>query len=184
MACPLPSSGYSGLEGSAQARSGLFNTEGAVNLARKLRHHPLRSSFTAALPKPAAPRSEPSALPKPAAACSEPSALHKAAITGGSAQSEPSSQPEAADTAGCARSEPSTLSKPANSGRSTRSETSAQVQKCPEDGQALPEEAGRAGSAESEISQAPVRTRFSIVETTPLPHIVHHADSAQAADEA
>ena len=171
MACPLPSSGYCGFEGSAQARSGLFNTEGAANLARKLRHHPLRSSFTAALPKPAAP-------------CSEPSALHKAAITGGSARSEPSTQPKAANTAGCARSEPSTLSKSADSGRSTRSETSAQVQKCPKDGQALPEEAGRAGSAESEVSQAPVQTRFSIVETTPLPHIVHHADSAQAADEA
>jgi len=171
MACPLPSSGYSGFEGSAQACLGLFNTEGAVNLARKLRHHPLRSSFTAALPKPAAPRSEPSAL-------------HKAVITGGSVRSEPSTQPKAANTAGFAHSEPSTLSKPAESGRSTRSETNAQIQKCPKDGQALPEEAGRAGSTESEVSQAPVQTRFSIVETISLPHIVHHADSAQAADEA
>ena len=125
MACPLPSLGPNAFEGRAQARSFLFNTEGPANLRRKLQHHPLHSSFTAALPKP----------------------------TG--------------------------------AGSPARSESGAQDRARSEAGESGPRAGNDAMSAAgSEPIQAPVQTRFSVMEAVPLARVVYHAESAQAAAEA
>ena len=107
MACPLPSSfEHNGFEGRAQARCGLFNTEGPVSMARRLHAHPLRSTFAIAPLKPAPVQAQAGA---------------------GNAGADDAAQNEAAE------------------------------------------------------GDAPVQTRFSIVEAVPLPHVVSHpAESAQA----
>ena len=125
MACPLPSFKDTAFEGHAQARSGLFNTEGPTNLRRKLQHHPLHSSFTAALPKPAG--------------------------AGSPARSEISAQEQARFQA-------------------TQSDPGAAV--------------GSISAAEPDVMQAPVQTRFSVMEAVPQARVGHHAESAQAAAEA
>lgn len=116
MACPLPDLAGSSFEGSAQARSGLFNTEGPASIARKLQNHPLRATITAALPSTA---------------------------RSGSAWSEGSSQRK-----GSAGAEASQEGVGAG-----------------------------ANSAKVDANEAPVQTRFSIVQAVPS------AESALAADE-
>lgn len=121
----MPSSEHTAFEGRAQARSFLFNTEGPANLRRKLQHHPLHSTFTAALPKPAG--------------------------AGSPAHFETGTRDRARSEAG---------------------------------------EFGSRGGVEavsaagSEPVQAPVQTRFSVMEAIPLARVMSHAESAQAAAEA
>ena len=106
------------LEGHAQARSGLFNTEGPTSLRRKLQHRPLHSSFTAALPKPA------------------------------------------------------------GAGSPAPSATSAHDQARSEAIESAPGEAvGTISAAESDVVQAPVQTRFSVMEAIPMARVGHHAES-------
>ena len=125
MACPLRSSGHTAFEGRAQSRSFLCNTEGPDKLRRKLQHHPLHSSFTAALPKPA------------------------------------------------------------GAGSPARSETGAHDRARSEAGESGPRGGFEAVSAAgSEPVQAPVQTRFSVMEAIPLARVMHHAESAQASAEA
>ena len=125
MACPLPSFGHTAFEGHAQARSGLYNTEGPANLRRKLQHHPLQSSFTAALPKPAR-------AGRPA---------HPEMIAKDIAQSEAGVPVPRGDVEAVS-------------------------------------------AAESEAVQAPVQTRFSVMEAVPMARVVPDVESAQAAAEA
>jgi hypothetical protein len=108
MACPLPSSfERSSFEGRAQARCGLFNTEGPASMARRLHAHPMRSSFVVAPLKPAPVQAKAGA---------------------GNASADAAAPIEGAE------------------------------------------------------GDAPVQTRFSIVEAVPLPHVVSlPAESAQAA---
>ena len=100
MGNPLPSLEGSSFEGRAQARSGLFRTEGPASMARKLARHPepLRSSFMAAMRKPAQTQSvqaepaEAEAAPQDGRARSEGSAPEQAADSGSAADTQPPSE--------------------------------------------------------------------------------------------
>ena len=100
MGNPLPSLGTSSFDGRAQARSGLFRTEGPASMARKLAHHPepLRSSFLATMRKPTQTRSaqaesaEAEAVPQDGRARSEGSAPEQATDSSSAADTQPPSE--------------------------------------------------------------------------------------------
>ncbi|CAK0783136.1 hypothetical protein CVIRNUC_006332 [Coccomyxa viridis] len=100
MGNPLPSLETSSFDGRAQARSGLFRTEGPASMARKLAHHPepLRSSFMATMRKPTQTRSaqaesaEAEAVPQDGRARSEGSAPEQATDSGSAADTQPPSE--------------------------------------------------------------------------------------------
>ena len=100
MGNPLPSLQTSSFDGRAQARSGLFRTEGPASMARKLAHHPepLRSSFLATMRKPTQTRSaqaesaEAEAAPQDGRARSEGSAPEQATDSGSAADTQPPSE--------------------------------------------------------------------------------------------
>ena len=100
MGNPLTSLEGSSFEGRAQARSGLFRTEGPASMAHKLAHYsePLRSSFMATMRKPTQTQSvqaesaEAEVMPQDGRARSEGSTPEQAIDSGSAADTQLSTE--------------------------------------------------------------------------------------------